>query len=271
MQQINVAGTFRGEVLDRGIGTSTNGYPQLVLQVRAEEQYDEDAKVWSTCEPMETTGYLTLVGGSGKATRSAQQAMKAFGWDGATWSDLQTKEDLADHVQFRMKEDTYNDRVSIKLDWIDAYDANPSRSVGKLDPGALKALDSKWAGALKAIGGGPKPKSAPVAPKAPVQADPTTTPTPAPTPGPTVGGTSDTPTKPARPSKPKPLAPAVTGMTKDEAWAQYQPAAEATGKTEKEISNIWTDAVRACGGDAAVTDWSVPLARMMDALKTTEE
>lgn len=178
MSNINQSGVFRGDVLDRGMATSSGGFPQLILQLRASEKYDDVNEVWIPWdyEEVDATAYLVLFGGNGKPTMNVRQCMKAFGWDGASFQALQEDQNLAKQIQWRMAESTYQEQTRIKPEWIDAYDADPQRKVQKLEVGDIKKLDAQYAAALKALGGGPKPKSAkPTAPTAVApKADPTT-------------------------------------------------------------------------------------------------
>ena len=39
--EIDRPGTFRGQIQERGVGETKNGYPQFVLRVLADEYYDD--------------------------------------------------------------------------------------------------------------------------------------------------------------------------------------------------------------------------------------
>jgi hypothetical protein len=272
MSNINQTGTFRGDVIDRGVSATQNGYPQLIVQLRATEKYDDQNGVWIPWdyEEVDATAYLVLFGKDNKPLLNVRQVMKAFGWDGASFQSLQENPDLAKQIQFRMAESTYEGVTRIKCEWVDAFDADPTRKVQKLDVGDIKKLDAQYAAALKAVGGGPKPKSAkPTAPpQAPVSPDPTSSAAVVATASATTATNTlavESPKKRGRPKAP-PAAPTVVtpppvapgssvAMTQQEAWDAY--TAKAAGKTDMEITNTWTGIVHEIGGDEKVgADWS---------------
>lgn len=274
MANIDRVGSFRGKVVDRGISETKNGYPQLVLQLVAAEKWDEQAEVWvdwSQFDVTEATAYMCLFGKSKKATMAVGQAMKAFGWDGTSLLDLQENEALADQIQWRMAENTYEGNTTIQVAWIDEYDAVPGRKVRKLEKADIKKLDGQYAAALKAVSGGPKPKkAAPTPPTAKPESEPSPDPTPAPE---TAGAAPQTATGPASPA-PKPPAPAAPkaakkakAVDKDTAWGAVYSKGSGAGKTDIDISQAWTEAVKAAGDDEAVgDDWSGIQADVLKAL-----
>ena len=166
MSQINRTGTFRGYAIDSGMGETKNGYPQWVANLQAVELYDEDTQQWvdwSGYEESEITGYFVLFGGDGNPTLTAKQIQKALGWSGESLQDLNA--DFSEvPVQFRVEESTYQGETRLKVTWIDNADAEPGRSIQKLDNDDVKKLDAKYAAALRKLGGGPKPKSVPAKP-----------------------------------------------------------------------------------------------------------
>jgi hypothetical protein len=296
VSNIDRAGSFRGKILDRGVSETKNHYPQLVLQLQATEKYNNESEVWEpwNYDECEATAYVCLFGKDGKATLGVQQAMKALNWDGMSLMTLQTDTSVED-IQWRMEPSTYDDVTRIQVAWIDAYDAEPGRKVRKLDVADIKKLDAKYAAALKAIGGGPKPKSAPPRPPAPAQAqapmaqppagmvvptpsgeppftpDPTPTAEPAAAPVTSVAPDAAEPEKPKRTRKPAtpaapaaptaPAAPAtpVAAVAVDQAtaWGAVYTAGKAKGKSDVEITNAWVAVVNEIGGDEKVgSDWS---------------
>lgn len=177
MSQINRTGTFRGVAIDSGMGETKNGYPQWVAQLQAAEYYDEDTEQWvdwSEYEEKEISGYFVLFGGDGNPTLTAKQVQKALGWSGESFQDLNA--DFSEIlIQFRVEESTYNNETRLKVTWIDSADAEPGRSIQKLDNDAVKKLDAKYAAKLRALSGGPKPKSVPGKPPVPKPEIPTPT------------------------------------------------------------------------------------------------
>jgi hypothetical protein len=251
MSAIDRVGSFRGKVIDRGISETKNGFPQLVLQLVATEKWDEQAEVWvdwSQFDVTEATAYMCLFGKNKKATLAVNQAMKAFGWDGASLLDLQENEALADQIQWRMAENTYEGDTKIQVAWIDEYDAVPGRKVKKLEKADIKKLDGMYASALKAVSGGPKPKKAAPTP-------PTARPEPSPDPTPASEEASSNTPSPA-PKPPAPAAPKAAkkskAVDKDTAWSNVYAKGNGAGKTDIEISQAWTEAVKTAGDDEAV-------------------
>jgi hypothetical protein len=269
MSNISQSGSFRGIVIDRGLSESSGGFLQLILTLQATERYDEDNQVWTpfNYEDCEAQAYLNLITSKDKENPvNCRQIMRAFGWDGMSWAALNdTENGLAKQIQWRMGMETYNDMERCRVQGIDAYDAAPGRKVEKLDAAKVRALDAKYAGILKKLGGGPKPVTAKPAapPQAPVSPDPT--PAPAPTPSITPAPSAATPEPPAppkkrgRPATPKAAPPvaAAAPLSQEDAWGAYADKAQAAGKTDLEIQNKWIEVVNERGGDEAVgADWS---------------
>jgi len=147
---LNEVGYFRGTVADWGVTTSTNGYPQFVVELRAEQYYDEGEGIWSPVDEVDTiTAYQVLFGGNGKATLNNKQIQKVFGWSGASFKDLALSDYSETKVQFRTEEEIYNNETSIQVGWIDEYDAKPGRKVSKLDEDDLAKLDAQYSKQLK--------------------------------------------------------------------------------------------------------------------------
>lgn len=285
MSNISQSGSYRGHVVDRGLSKSSGGFLQLELSLQATEKYDEENQVWVpfNYEDSEAQAYLNLITSKDKENAiSCRQVMKALNWDGMSFSTLNDPDSgLAEQIQWRMGEETYNEVTRVKVQNIDAYDAQPGRKVTRLDAADVRALDARYAAVLKNLGGGPKPKTA--RPAAPAPA-PTPTPaapaagpdsTPAATASAAVAPPSPTPDtstarsgatkKHGRPATPKALpaatmpaptaAPMAEPMSKVDAWGKYTTAVEAAGKTDMEVQNAWVEVVREVGGDAAVENW----------------
>lgn len=283
MSNISQSGSFRGIVIDRGLSESSGGYLQLALTLQATERYDEDNQVWTpfNYEDCEAQAYLNLITSKDKENPvNCRQIMRAFGWDGMSWAALNdTDNDLAKQIQWRMGMETYEGVEKCKVQGIDAYDAAPGRKVEKLDAAKVRALDAKYAGILKKLGGGPKPVTAkptapPQAPKGSLgDSGPGPTPTPTiPTQAPSMIGTPAIPApagsesaaavvppkKRGRPAAPKAALPvAAAPLSQEDAWGVYADKAQAAGKTDLEIQNKWIEVVNEKGGDESVgADWS---------------
>ena len=209
MSNISQSGNYRGLVLDRGLSKSSGGCLQMVVTLQAAERYNADAQVWEpfNYEDCEAQAYLNLVTRAEEENPvNCKQIMRAFGWDGMSFAALNDpNNDLAKQIQWQMGMETYNGVERCKVQGIAAYDAAPGRQVEKLNAADVRKLDAQYAGILKNLGGGPKPKTAgkPTAPTAPPQdtADP---------------------------------------MTQEEAWGVYADKAQAGGKhTDLEIQQAW--------------------------------
>jgi len=259
MSNISQSGNYRGLVLDRGLSKSSSGCLQMVATLQATEKYNADAQVWEpfNYEDCEAQAYLNLVTRAEKENPvNCKQIMRAFGWDGMSFAALNDpNNDLAKQIQWQMGMETYNEVERCKVQGIAAYDAAPGRQVEKLDAADVRKLDAQYAGILKNLGGGPKPKTA-GKPTAPPQAPVSPDPTPAPLPGTPTATASPTPTPstapepaPAKPKRGRPAAPktppappqdTADPMTQEEAWGVYADKAQAAGKhTDLEIQQAW--------------------------------
>lgn len=164
MGQIDRAGTFRGNMVSQAVGISKGGHVQLEVNLNATEYFDPETKQWldwSQYEETELHGYLYLVSKDSEPFKSAEQLKKALGWSGDTFDELDGTDYSGIVIQFRVKMEAYNNKMQTKLDWIDHADAQPGVTMQKLDKAGIKSLDAKFAKALKALGGGAKPKAVP--------------------------------------------------------------------------------------------------------------
>lgn len=151
MSTITNAGTYRGAVLEHAVSESTNGYPQLVLKMSGAQYYDETNKEWVGLQDApDGWAYLILVDSKDERTLNCVQVEKAFNWDGLDLTELENMELTGKPVQFRASFRKYQNEDRLGVEWIDVYDAEPGRSVKKLDPAGIKALQSKFS---KASGG----------------------------------------------------------------------------------------------------------------------
>lgn len=244
MSLIDRTGTFRGRIVDHGVSKSTGGYPQWIASLIASEYYDAEEQVWvdwSEYDVNEITTYLVLFGGKGE-TLNSQQVKKVTGWNGNSFAELNGLNLDEIGIQFRVEENTYEGKTSLQVAWIDEYDATPGRTVRKLNPDELSALDTQYAKFLKQSG----KKVAPT--KAPKQT--------------TVKAKGIKPTQPKGPVKKvkksndplgpgAPPVPPISALpdpdlpmghcTKDEAWEAVNDLKEKNVSDEK-IANIWLDA-----------------------------
>ncbi len=253
MALIDRAATFRGRIADHGVSKSSGGFPQLILQLVAVEIYDVDEqawKDWSEYDVNEIQAYLVLFGGKGE-TLNSQQVKKVTGWDGLTFAGLEGMDLSETKIQFRVEENTYEGKTSLQVSWIDEYDAEPGRTVRKLDAAEIKALDAQYASLLKSSGKKAAPTKAPgkvtkaniksTQPKGPVikkgAKDPLGPPAEAAPAAPQAA-----PAAPAQAPAVNPNLP-IGKCTKDEAWETVYDL-KAKEVTDEQIANIWTDAIK---------------------------
>ncbi len=248
MSLIDRAATFRGRITDHGVGKTKNEFPQWVAQLVALEIYDEEEKVWvdwSSYDVNEIMAYLVLFGSKGE-TLTCQQVKKVTGWDGLSFVGLEALDLSETKIQFRVEENTYDEKTSLQVSWIDEYDAEPGRTVRKLDATEMKSLDAQYANMLKSSG----KTAAPTKAKSKVTKASVKSTQPK---GPVIKkGAKDSlgpPTTGATPTKTAPLPPAAnsslpTGKcTKDEAWGTVYDM-KAKNVTDEQIATIWTDAIK---------------------------
>ena len=247
--------TFRTKnIVDGGMGETSTGLPQLVLSLRADEIYDFDEKCWvpwDDVEEREITAFLVLVGKKDNEIFHCKAIEKALGWDGAGFSSLAAIDFLAAGIQFTTKENIWEDKVSIQVAGIDHYDAEPGRTVNKLDAAEVKGLDAKYASFFRKRTGEKKPK--PVgAPKVPAK-KPTVPPKKEePTSLTSVSGRAGDDVPPVAPpkapvKKPK-KAKKGTGCTQTEAWVAAKKAKYEAISDEKLIE-VWLAAVETLAPD----------------------
>jgi len=175
MSLISKTGTYRGDIIDSGLAATKNGYPQFIISLRGLEYYDNDTAQWvdwSEVEESEITAYLVLFGSDETPTLNCKQLQKTIGWDGVSFTSL-LKLDLSTvKIQFRIETNIYEGKTSLKVNWIDHYDAEPGRTIQKLDDNEVKALDAKYAIAFRKLQSEQQPiraVSAPTLPNAPAK------------------------------------------------------------------------------------------------------
>lgn len=157
MSKIKNEGNYRGHILSSGVGLTKNEYPQLIMEVQAEEVHEqnETGGEWVPCEePFETiVAYLVLVDSTGAITKNAEQIQASLGWSGKSFSELNDTDYSDTTVQFRVEKNEYPPGTfKMQVSWLNPYDADPTRSITKLDKTALKNLNSKYGAALRAFG-----------------------------------------------------------------------------------------------------------------------
>lgn len=164
-------GTFKCIPLEWGVSLTTQKkLPQFVVRVKLMEYYDQQEDSWFNYSELdaEINAYLCLYGADKKKnskigpTLSYDQVKKVFSWDGTSFATLSNGDYSELQFQVRIGENTWEEAKSpYQVDWIDEYDADPSRQLRKLDAKELKDLDKQFAALNK------EPVKAATAPKKP--------------------------------------------------------------------------------------------------------
>jgi hypothetical protein len=229
MSLINQSGYYHGVIVDGGLSQSTGGgFPQEVLELRANQVYDPEGQEYLPADPEnnEIRAYLVLIDSKDRETLNCKQLKKVIDWDGASLVAL-SEMDLAETpIAFRVEERTYNGNTSLQVTWIDDLEASPTRTVQKLAKEGVVALQQRYASVLASTKAPAKPVSA-KAPAKPKASKPKATPKP-----------------PKAPAKPK--APAsgksVGKCTADEAYNEcFQ--LKRDDVTEDQLNDIWLDTI----------------------------
>lgn len=183
-QQIDSIGAFTGEILESVVGKSSGGFPQWVVRLKVEKKYVEEKSElehFGLSEPAwvdyssfdyETVAFLVLFNATG-ALLNYEQVQLATGWDGADFGTL--ADAVGKKILFRTESNTYNDKTTIRVSWVDAEGANPVRSLKAVDATEIKSLNAQFItkkakvtpAAAAPTGKPAAPKAAKTTPKAP--------------------------------------------------------------------------------------------------------
>lgn len=252
---IDRVGRFRGKPLQWVFQPTKNGFPQFIVQLQATEFYDTESGEWVDWSEynQEIRAYLVLFNAE-KALMNYEQVQKVFGWDGVDFSDLQSGDYANLMLQFEVEESNFNGVDSLKVNWIDTYDANPTRTLTPMNPNELKQLTAQFKHLMKGKAK-PAPAKAPTKP-APPAAPPAPPAAPAPTPAP----------KPPK-AKPGPKAKAPvqeeeadtvelpSSITKEEAW-EFLFKRRDKSLSDDKLADAWIDACTAVGADKEESDFT---------------
>jgi hypothetical protein len=159
--RIDTPGVYRGKVTEMSLGvTKASGYPQAILRVTAEKKFIEDQAElahFELSEPdwqdwtdynEEVVGYLVLFNDADNfneqsALMNYEQLQAALGWEGVEFESLNDGSYEGKEILYRMEEDEYNGKVSIKMNWVDRPDAPPGRELRRLDSEKVSELSAK--------------------------------------------------------------------------------------------------------------------------------
>lgn len=239
MSKLDSIGTYIFEVLESGLTTTKNGFPQWVARLKAMQKYVETPEEmthfkleapgyvdWSSFDE-ETIAFMVLFKSKEEFSKDTallnyEQLQLATGWDGTEFDSLIDGTMLGKSLLGRVEHNNYTNPETnkttegLRVSWIDAATASPERQLKTLDAAEVKNLASK----LK-ISKTVKPAAAPAKPvttKPGVAKPAATTPAPAPV-APAAPAAPATPAAPKPPSKKKPAAttpPPAAEPTSDE-------------------------------------------------------
>jgi hypothetical protein len=173
-----------------------------------------------------------------------------------------------------MAEDTNPDYPGIKVQWLDAYEASPTRSLKRLDGDALKDLNKKFLSGVKkpAAAAAAKPAGKPAAKPAPKPADsPAAKPAPKPAAAPPAKAAPKPVPKTAPEAAPETVSDLPAVATQTQAWELVN---ERKGKhDDTDVADAWLAAIgrveeSSKRAEDAFTDedWAAVLARTLDNL-----
>jgi len=170
MSKITTAASYRGIVIEHAISASSGGLPQLVMKLRALEEFDEAEKTWFDIQDrpdVEITAYLVLFNKLNDPIFHVRDVMKVFEWDGKSLVALNGLDLVDVEVQFEVQDHVYKDVPSVQVANIRGYNEEPGNALKKLDAGELGQLNAQFSAALSKLGGAPKVASAkaPAAPR----------------------------------------------------------------------------------------------------------
>lgn len=119
-------------------------------------------------------GWFTLINNNGSANEININALKeSLGWDGQSFSTLESSDWSGVEVQIVVDEKDYNGKKSLEVKYLNPKEYSGGSRLAKADPQAVQSLDSKYGSLLRAISkkdGASKPANRPAALLDPVAA-----------------------------------------------------------------------------------------------------
>lgn len=171
---IDREGRFRGTPLQGVIKPTKNGFPQFVVELLATEYYDADGEFGEAGEWVDWSeygetrrAYLCLFNAD-KALLNYEQVMKAFNWDGSDFGALQRENFDGLVIQFEIESSEWpvgSGTMNLKVNWVDAHDANPVSTLTPMDTNKLKQMTAQF-GKFMTTGKKATPAKAPAKGKA---------------------------------------------------------------------------------------------------------
>lgn len=165
-RELDREGTFRGRIIEYGLQESDSGSVGINVKCVIDEAYNFETESWEDWREFEFEcfGYVNLVKKDGKSNdKSAENLCKCAGWNGSL-GDVALGGWKPDPIQFTTKADTYKDKTSFKVDYINQFDRIPGGGIKSVDPDKAKTLQAKYGTTFKALAANVK-RSAPPAGK----------------------------------------------------------------------------------------------------------
>lgn len=153
-QQLNQAGTFRGNIIDHGLFEAESGAVGVNLKFQILEAWDADAQAWTDWAEydVECDGCVWVVKKDGTVNQAQSQSlMKAAGWNGDLAS-IGTAAWECKPCAVVVNKDEYKGDVRYRIAFVNEFDRTPG-GVGNCDPEKAKALQAKYGSQFRALAG----------------------------------------------------------------------------------------------------------------------
>lgn len=155
-------GIFQGRILEYGLKEFESGAVAISIRAALDTIWNGeewiDIKDWA----MEAMGSLFIIkkDNGGVNNQQVESIVKATAWDGGinsvvhgTWQPIP--------CQFAIKSETYKERTSFKIAFVNEHDREPTGNISNVDADKAKQLDAKYGSSLRAVSGNVKRNSSP--------------------------------------------------------------------------------------------------------------
>jgi hypothetical protein len=147
-------GTYKAMVLETGLSSTKNGFPQFTARVFLSAYFDQKASEWLDVSDNNWTisSYLSLFGKDKDTKETVQtlnfkQVCKVFDWDGCGPDYLASTDFSGKEIQVRIAENTGEGAKSpCQVSWIDVADADPSTTLKSASVEEVKKMAAEFAG-----------------------------------------------------------------------------------------------------------------------------
>jgi len=230
----NREGRFRACVMDVGVNeTGPNKLCTIVLRLGLTEEYADGEWRNIEAEELDVVAYCYIEKRDGSLNDFQIDMLKdAFGWPGLDPFWFEEQRELP-QVQITLQWDEYQGKKRIRVQFINAYDSEPTAGITHADADQRRAMIARLGHKLRAHSGGrtvpsPKPTGSPKPPAPAPQAS----------------------RQPEKPAPPQPKAKSASTM--DDVWALFAKWAETKGIAEAELNKTWFAAIKeVCGHEEA--------------------